>query len=374
MYMKKYPCVYMRGGTSKAVIFHKEDLPADESKWDEIFLKVMGTPDVKQIDGMGGTVSSTSKIAIISKSARPDADVDYTFRQVDITAPTVGKNANCGNISSAVGPYAVDEGLVKVTEPVTVVRVFNTNTKKLIEEHVRVKDGHADVYGEASIKGVPGTGSPIDMFFLNPGGAATGKLLPTGHTSDVLEVPDYGPIQVSIIDCSNPTVFMRARDLGIKGTELTELNANKKVMEHIERVRCLAAEKMGLVEHWEDARTKCTSIPKAVFVSEPQDYTDMDKNLVKAAAMDVCVRAISVGAVHKAYPITVTICTGAAALLKGSIVNEIVQPKPGQHKFNLGHSSGVTDVNMEMDGDKVVKGGVLRTARRIMDGCVYVRE
>ena len=374
MYMKKYPCVYMRGGTSKAVIFHKEDLPADESKWDEIFLKVMGTPDVKQIDGMGGTVSSTSKIAIISKSDRPDADVDYTFRQVDIVAPTVGKNANCGNISSAVGPYAVDEGLVKAVEPITVVRVFNTNTKKLIEEHVRVKDGHADVYGDAAIKGVPGTGSPINMFFLNPGGAATGKLLPTGNKKDVIDVPDYGKIEVSMIDCSNPTVFIRAKNLGIKGTELTELNSNKKVMEHIERIRCIAAEKMGIVAQWEDARTKSTSIPKVVFISEPQDYVDMDKNQVKAADMDICVRAISVGAVHKAYPITVTICTGAAAFLQGTIVNEIAKHKEGQKTIFIGHSSGVTDVTMEMDGDKVIKGGVLRTARRIMDGCVYVRD
>jgi Uncharacterized protein conserved in bacteria len=364
----------MRGGTSKAVIFHEEDLPKDQSKWDGIFLKVMGTPDVKQIDGMGGTVSSTSKIAIISRSKRPDADVDYTFRQVDITQPTVGKNANCGNISSAVGPYAVDEGLVKAIEPITVVRVFNTNTKKIIEEHVRVEDGRACVYGDASIKGVPGTGSPIDMFFLDPAGAATGKLLPTGNKKDVLDVPGYGRIEVSIIDCSNPVVFIRARDLDLKGTELVELNSNNDVMEHIERIRCLAAVKCGLVSEWEEARTKSTSIPKVSFVSEPQDYVDMDKNRAKAADMDVCVRAISVGSVHKAYPITVTICTGAAALLEGTVVNEIVKPAPAKHLVRIGHASGVAEVDMEMDGDKVIKGGVLRTARRIMDGYVYVRE
>ena len=155
MAVRKFPCVYMRGGTSKAVFFHKEDLPEEPKAWDEIFLKVMGTPDVKQIDGMGGTVSSTSKVAIIAKSTRLDADVDYTFCQVDIKQPTLGWNANCGNISSAVGPYAIDEGLVEAVEPITVVKVYNTNTKKIIEEHVRVKDGHADVYGDATIKGVP---------------------------------------------------------------------------------------------------------------------------------------------------------------------------------------------------------------------------
>lgn len=371
--MKKFPCVYMRGGTSKAVFFHKEDLPADIKEWDDIFLKVMGTPDVKQIDGMGGTVSSTSKIAIISKTKNPEVDVDYTFCQVDIKQPTLGWNANCGNISSAVGPYAVDEGLVEITEPITVVRVLNTNTNKIIEEHVRVKGGHADVYGDAAIKGVPGTGSPIDMYFLNPGGAATGKLLPTGNKKDLLDIPDYEPIEVSIVDCSNPVVFIKAKDLKLKGTELTELNSNKIVMEHIERIRSFAAVKCGLVDKWEDAGTKSTSIPKVSIVSEPQDYTDIEGHQVKAADMDLCVRAISVGAVHKAYPITVTVCTGAAALLSGTVVNELVKLQPGQHKLNIGHSSGVTDVDMEMDGDKVLKGGVLRTARRIMDGNIYIR-
>ena len=374
MYMKKYPCVYMRGGTSKAVIFHKEDLPADESKWDELFLKVMGSPDVKQIDGMGGTVSSTSKVAVITRSERPDADIDYTFFQVDITQSIIGRNANCGNISSAVGPYAIDEGLVPAVEPVTVVRVFNTNTKKIIEEHVRVESGHACVDGDAVIRGVPGTGSPIDMFFLNPGGAVTGNLFPTGRRRDVLDIPDYGCIQVSILDCSNPVVFIPAQALGILGTELLELNGNERVMEHIERIRCIAAERCGLVEHWEEARTLCTSVPKVAIVSAPQSYENLDGNKVSAQDMDICVRAISVGRVHKAYPITVSICTGAAALLSDTVVHDILQPQAGQHIVRLGHSSGVTPVNIEMSGERVVKGGVLRTARRIMDGFVYVRE
>ena len=372
--MKKYPCVYMRGGTSKAVIFHKKDLPADESKWDEIFLKVMGTPDVKQIDGMGGTVSSTSKIAIINPSDRPDADVDYTFRQVDIVIPNVDKKANCGKISSAVGPFAIDEGLVAAVEPITVVRVYNTNTKKLIEEHVRVKDGKAMVDGDAVIRGVPGTGSPIDMFFLNPAGAGTGKLLPTGKAKETLDVPGYGPIEVSIVDCSNTIVFIRAKDLGIKGTELVELNNNKDVMEHIERIRCLAAQKCGFVEHWEDARTKSTSLPKVSIISEPQDFIDMEGELAPADTMDICVRAISVGSVHKAYPITVTVGTGAAARMEGTIVNELVKLNPDNPIVRLGHASGVTPVNVVMENGVPVKGGVLRTARRIMDGYVYIRE
>lgn len=374
MYMKKYPCVYMRGGTSKAVFFHEKDLPEDRSTWDEIFLKVMGTPDVKQIDGMGGTVSSTSKVAIIAPSAREDADVDYTFKQVDIVIPRVDDKANCGNISSAVGPFAIDEGLVAAVEPITIVRVFNTNTQRIIEEHVRIENGHAMVHGDEEIRGVPGTGSRIDMYFEDPAGATTGKLLPTGQAKEVFSVPGYGDIEVSVVDCSNAMVFIRAKDLGITGRELTELNAQKEVMEHIERIRCLAAQKCGFVAHWEEARTKSTSLPKVSIISEPQDYVDMDKNEIKSGQMDLCVRAISVGALHKAYPMTVTIGTGAAALIPGTIVHEMAALRAGQKTLKLGHSSGVTEVEIVMDGERIVKGGVTRTARRIMDGFVYVRD
>ena len=374
MYMKKYPCVYMRGGTSKAVFFHEKDLPEDKGLWDDIFLKVMGSPDVKQIDGMGGTVSSTSKIAIIAPSDKPGVDVEYTFRQVDIVIPRVDGSANCGNISSAVGPFAIDEGLVPAVEPITVVRVLNTNTNKIIEEHVRVEDGHAMVHGDEGIQGVPGTGSRIDMYFEDPAGSKTGKLFPTGQKKEVFDVPGYGPAEVTVLDCSNPMVFIKASDLGIKGTELTELNQNKDVMEHIERIRGMAAVKCGFVENWEDARTKSTSAPKVSIVSAPQDYINMDGNEVKADTMDLCCRAISVGALHKAYPMTVAVGTGAAARIPGTIVNEIVKPAPDQDILRLGHASGVTEVDVKMDGEKVIKGGVTRTARRIMDGWVYVRD
>jgi 2-methylaconitate cis-trans-isomerase PrpF len=376
MYMQKYPCVYMRGGTSKAVIFHEKDLPEDKSLWDDIFLKVMGTPDVKQIDGMGGTVSSTSKIAIVSPSDREGVDVNYTFKQVDIIIPRVDGSANCGNISSAIGPFAIDEGLVEAVEPITVVRVLNTNTNKIIEEHVRVKDKRAMVHGDEVIKGVPGTGSRIDMYFEQPGGAVTGKLFPTGNKKDIFDVPDFGCIEVTVIDCSNPIVFIRAKDLGIKGTELVELNNNKDVMEHIERIRCIAAEKCGFVDKWEDARTNSTSVPKVSIVSFPQDYEDMDGNNIKASDMDLCCRAVSVGKLHKAYPMTVAVGTGAAAKIPGTVVNEIACMSRNYSKdiIVLGHSSGTTEVDMIMDGEEVLKGGVTRTARRIMDGFVYVRD
>ena len=369
---RKFPCVFMRGGTSKAVFFHEEDLPENKEEWPEIFMKVMGTPDVKQIDGMGGTVSSTSKIAVISKSDRPDVDVNYTFQQVDIVIPRVDGSANCGNISSAVGPYAIDEGMVEAVEPITVVRVLNTNTNKIIEEHVRVKDGHACMYGDEVIQGVPGTGSRIDMFFQNPAGAKTGKLFPTGVKKEVFDVPGYGKAEVSVVDCSNAIVFIKASDLGIQGTELTELNQNKDVMEHIERIRGMAAVKLGFVEDYMEARTKSTSAPKVSIVSAPQDYKNMDGDAVKEEDMDICVRAISVGSLHKAYPMTVAVGTGAAAKIPGTIVYDLCR-KNETECVRLGHSSGVTEVNMKMDGENVIAGGVTRTARRIMDGYVYVR-
>ena len=374
MYMTKYPCVYMRGGTSKAVFFHEKDLPKDQSKWDEIFLKVMGSPDVKQIDGMGGTVSSTSKIAIISPSDRDDVDVNYTFRQVDIVIPRVDGSANCGNISSAVGPFAIDEGLVPAVEPITVVRILNTNTNKIIEEHVRLKDGKAMVHGDEVIKGVPGTGSRIDMYFEDPAGSKTGKLFPTGKKKEIFDVPGYGPAEVTVLDCSNPMVFIKASDLGIKGTELVELNQDKDVMEHIERIRGMAAVKCGFVDNWEAARTESTSAPKVSIISAPQDYVDMDGNTVKSQDMDICVRAISVGSLHKAYPMTVAVGTGAAARIPGTIVYETAVNDKNKDIIRLGHSSGITEVDIKMDGEKVLKGGVTRTARRIMDGYVYIRD
>jgi hypothetical protein len=372
--MKKYPCVYMRGGTSKAVIFHQKDLPVDKMLWRDIFLKVMGTPDVKQIDGMGGTVSSTSKIAVISPSDEEGVDVNYEFFQVDILIARVDDTANCGNISSAVGPFAIDEGLVEPVEPITVVRIRNTNTNKIIEEHVSVENGRAKVHGDEVIKGVPGTGSRIDMYFEEPGGSVTGKLFPTGNKKEMLLVPGYGESEVTIIDCANPVVFIKADELGIKGTELLDLNSNLVVMERVERIRCITAEKIGLVDHWEEARTQSTSIPKVSIVSKPQDYIDLDGNSNRKEDMAICCRAISVGSAHKAYPLTVTIATGAAMRTEGTILNGMTQLSSEQQVVAIGHASGITQVDIKMKAGHVLKGGVTRTARRIMEGYVYVRD
>ena len=367
--MRKFKTVFMRGGTSKGCMFLRDDLPENPAEWDEIFLQVMGCPDPKQIDGMGGTVSSNNKIVIVWKSEEEGIDVEYLVGQVIVGKEQVDYKSNCGNMTSAVGPFAIEEGLVPAVEPITVVRILNTNTNKIIEEHVRVKDGKAMVHGDEVIKGVPGTGSRIDMYFEDPAGSKTGKLFPTGQKKEIFDVPGYGPAEVTVLDCSNPMVFIKASDLGIKGTELVELNQNKDVMEHIERIRGMAAVKCGFVENWEDARTKSTSAPKVSIISAPQDYVDMDGNQVKGEDMDICVRAI-----HKAYPMTVAVGTGAAARIPGTIVYETAVNDKNSDVVRLGHSSGITEVDIKMDGEKVLKGGVTRTARRIMDGYVYVRD
>lgn len=374
--MEKIPCVYMRGGTSKAVFFHKEDLPTDERKWDEIFLKVEGSPDVKQIDGMGGTVSSTSKIAVISRSERPDADVDFSFYQVAVDAPQVIHNVSCGNIGSAVGSYAIDEGLVPAAgnDEITKVRIYNTNTKKYLENWVRTKDGHACMYGDCSIQGVPGTGSRVDEFFLEPAGSVTEKLFPTGNRQDTIALEDGRRILVTVIDSGNLVVLVKAESLEIAGTEQQELNDKRSVMDTLEELRGKVAQKLGMVSDWHDAKQDTPAAPDISIVSRPQDYKALDGSSVRQEAMDLCARAISMGKVHKAYPMTVAVATASAAFLPGTVANEICGiALLGKNILRLGHASGCMDVQTAVSGDKVEKVGVVRTARRIMDGFIYIR-
>lgn len=369
----KIPCVYMRGGTSKACIFHEKDLPADRSLWKDLFLKVMGTPDVKQIDGMGGTVSSTSKIAVIKKSERDDADVDYTFFQVFIDRPIVGDKMNCGNISSAVGPFAINEGLIPAVEPITVVRIYNTNTDKLLEAHVRVKDGLAMEYGDAQIQGVPGTGSPIDMFFVRPTGAGTGKTFPTGKRKELLEIPGYAPIEATMFDCANPAVFIRAADMGLSGKEHVALNNDPAILAHFERIRAVAAERMGLAASYQEATEKGIG-PLIAFLSPSQEYTGLDGDTYQADQMSICCRGLNAGKVHRAYPMSLGVATAAACRLEGTIPYELAK-KTESTIVDLGHASGITtfDVRLDTNGD-IEKVGFIRTARRIMQGYVYIRE
>lgn len=382
--MRKYRTVFMRGGTSKGCLFHKEDLPEDQREWDEIFLQVMGSPDPKQIDGMGGTVSSNNKIVVIWKSELPEVDIEYLVGQVIVGKKQVDYKSNCGNMTAAVPAYAVEEGMVAIQEPVTRVRMRNRNTEKYINVDVPIDPlTHSFAQdGDCEIAGVDGTAAELRVDFLNPAGSKTGKLLPTGRVLDVLEIPGFGKLEASILDVSNPIVLVRASDIGRKGTELPEeVNGDAELCVLLEKIRGTACVRMGLAKSLQDAAENQPGVPKVGFVTAPVSFTDIEGKETNGGEMDVCARVISVFKCHKACPLTAASAISVAAFLDGSLVNQIVSPAEGQKTLRIGHPSGVMTMvpTVEKHGtdmaEAVIPGvAVQRTARRIMDGFVYIRN
>ena len=380
--MRKFPVVYMRGGTSKGCLFHREDLPEDSKEWDEIFLQVMGNPDPKQMDGMGGTVSSNNKIVIIWKSALPNVDIEYLVGQVIVGKKQVDYKSNCGNMTAAVPAYAVEEGMVPIVEPVTTVRMLNKNTDKYINVTVPI-DPRTHTFaqeGDCHIAGIDGTAAELKVNFLDPAGAKTGKLLPTGKALDVLEI-DGRKIEATILDVSNPLVLVRAEDVGLQGTELpAQVDADKEVSALLEKIRGAAAVKMGFARDLEDATAHSPAVPKVGFFTAPVSYTDIAGNQVDAGQMDLCARVISVFKCHKACPLTAASSITVAAFVQGSIIEKTLGRQPeGRQAIRLGHPSGVMtvypDLEVREEGNLDVKGvAVQRTARRIMDGTIYIRK
>ena len=376
---KRIRTVVMRGGTSRALFVMRGELPADAEMRDKAILRMYGSPDVRQIDGLGGADALTSKLAIIGPSTRSDADVDYTFGQVSITDPFIDYAGNCGNISSAVGPYAIDEGLIDAVEPITTVRIHQTNTNCILIAEVPVVNGKAAVEGDYHIDGVPGTGSKIMLDFSDTAGAVTGELLPTGNPIDRLDVPEVGSIDMSIVDAGTPCVFVRAKDLGIAGTETpAEIDADSALNDRIERVRGTAAARVGIVERWEEAAKKSPYLPFFAMISPPVNYVDFTTGRkVEAEQVDFVSRLLFMLKMHKAYPVTGTVCTGAAAKIPGTIVNKTAQSQSGDPTYTrIGHPAGVIEIEavVEMDkgGPKLVKASLGRTARRLMEGYVFV--
>ena len=366
----------IRGGTSKGVYLLASELPKDPAVRDQVILAIYGSPDPRQINGLGGADPLTSKVAIIARSARPDADVDYTFGYVGIDKAVVDYDGNCGNISQGVGPFAVDEGLVPVSEPITKVRIFNTNTKKVIEAAVPVRDGKALTEGDFLVNGVPGTGAKIALNFVNSGGSKTGKLLPTGNVVDKMELQDGRTIRVSLVDAANPAVFVQAAEIGFTGKELPkDTDANPKILEIMEEIRVKAALMMKIAPSPDKVSP---AVPKVAFVAPPQEYVTSTGKTIHAADCDLLARTKALAVMHKAYAVTGGICVGAAALIEGTVVNEVVGP---QAKTNgvvrVGHPSGVSDfvitVTKKPSGEfELTQSGVAGTSRRIMDGFVYV--
>jgi 2-methylaconitate cis-trans-isomerase PrpF len=377
---RKIPCVIQRGGTSKGVYLHERDLPKDPELRNRVILAIFGSPDKRQIDGLGGADPLTSKCAIIGPPERPEADINYTMVQVDITKPVLDFKGNCGNISSGVGPFAIDEGLVPVSEPETVVRIYNTNTKKILKAYVATEGGKSKYTGNYSIDGVPGTGSKILLDYSATGGTVNGNVLPTGKPVDVLSVPSIGTFEISFVDAANPTCFVKPEVLGLAGTEGPLDQKILDVLDKIELIRGTAAQMLGFVDDPAEARIKSPTLPMLAFVSERADYISfVDSSPVKAEKMDFVSRLFFMQEMHKTYPGTGTVCTGAAALIPGTLVNRVCAERASKEKMvRIGHPSGTIDIEVDVhntkDGPELKLAAFGRTSRRIMEGFVYVPE
>lgn len=376
----KIPCVIQRGGTSKGIYLHEKDIPQNPRLRDNVILSIFGSPDIRQIDGLGGADPLTSKVAIIAPSKKANCDVDYTFGAVDITEPIVDYSGNCGNISSGVGPFAIDEGLVKAIEGETQVSIFNTNTNKILKAHVPTAQGIVQYFGDYTIAGVPGTGAKILLNFAETAGSATGKILPTGNRVDKVSIPSIGTIDMSIIDAGNPVCFIRPSVLKLTGAEHPNDKSVIKQLDKIELIRGTAAYMIGLVRDHKNARYESPSIPLLALVSEPQDYTSFaDNRIIEASEINLVARVFYMQEMHKTYSITATVCTGTAAMINGTIVNQVATSKEVESQIVcIGHPCGKLPIEMQVNDTnnmiKLIKANLGRTSRRIMDGYVYVNE
>ena len=363
------PAAFVRGGTSKGLFFEASALPADHEERDAFFLAAMGSPDHygRQLDGMGGGFSSLSKVVIVDRSRRPGIDVDYTFAQIAVDRPIVDYAANCGNLASAVGPYAVDQKLVHRPDGPTTVRLYNTNTDKIIDAHFEVENSCARVEGDLRIPGVSGTGAPVKLDFLAPAGARTGQLLPTGSVLDRLNT-ESGTVAVSLVDATNPVVFIAAATLGLHGAEsVAELEAQTATLDHIDRIRRHAAVAMGMCTTPEDAPL---SNPKIAIIAGPSSYITLDGTTIDASEYDLAVRMISVEQVHRAVTVTGALCTAVAQQLPGTLVADAVTTTHA--KLRIGSPSGVFTVDADVDphNHDVRSASLYRTCRRLMHGSV----
>ena len=375
----------MRGGTSKGVFFRASDLPADAAERDRILLRVIGSPDPygKQIDGMGAATSSTSKIVILSPSKRPDCDVDYLFGQVAIDRPLIDWSGNCGNLTAAVGPFAVTDGWVKPEgDGHALVRIWQQNISKTILSHVPVRRGAVIEEGEFVLDGVTFPAAEIRIEFLDPGGMGQegGKpmaMFPTGRIRDQLDVAGVGKIDATLITAGNPTIFVDAAVLGLKGIELQpEINGNPALLAKCEAIRAQGAVAMGLAKTVEEASTKRLHTPKLAFVASAQGYTASSGKAVGESGIDFTARILSMGVLHHAMTGTGAIATAVAAAIDGTVVNDKRRADADPLKTTLGHPSGTLTVGAEVrrEGSEwnVSRVVMSRSARRLMEGWVRV--
>jgi probable AcnD-accessory protein PrpF len=385
----RIPAVYMRGGTSKGVFFLAEDLPSDRHARDRILMRVIGSPDRygKHTDGMGGATSSTSKVVILSKSSREGCDVDYLFGQVAIDQPLVDWSGNCGNLSAAVGPFAISMGLVDApADGTATVRIWQANIKKRIVSHVPMNGGEVQELGDFQLDGVAFPAAEVQLEFLDPAddegapgarvGARGGATFPTGNHIDTLDVPGVGKVEATLINAGNPTVFVDAASLGLKGTELQgDVNGDKALLARVEAVRALGAVAMGDAATPQEATAKRPHTPKLAFVAKPLGYTASDGRAVEAGSIDLLARIFSMGVLHHAMTGTGAVALAAAAAIPGTIVHRVAPVGP-DGRVRFGHPSGTLRVGAEVarDGNRwsVTKVMMSRSARRLMEGWVRV--
>lgn len=370
-------CILMRGGTSKGLYFHEHDLPNKGPTRDALLQRLMGSPDVMQIDGLGGSHPVTSKVAIISRSQREDADVDYTFAQVGVDTNQVVYTANCGNISSGVGPFAIDEGLVNVQEGNTRVRIFNTNTNRIIVADVPVKNGHAKVEGNFAVAGVPGTGAEIIMNWAGTVGAKTGHLSPTGNPTDEIKLEDGRSIQATLADAANPCVWVYAKDLGIEGSELDDqIDGNQQLIDLTKEVRGKAAVLFGMAKNWQKVDEESPAVPLIGMVAPPKDYKTLNGTPANEKDMDLRLRLMFMNKLHQSVAGTSSICLAAASRVKDSVVHKVARDH-GNNQLLIGTPSGIIPVQVKtrpIDKAPFVEFEMLgfnRTARRLMDCTAY---
>jgi len=384
----KVPATYMRGGTSKGVFFRLQDLPTDcqvpGQARDKLLLRVIGSPDPygKQIDGMGAATSSTSKTVILSKSSRADHDVDYLFGQVSIDQPFVDWSGNCGNLSAAVGPFAISNGLVDPSrvprDGIAVVRIWQANIGKTIVSHVQMTDGAVQETGEFELDGVTFPAAEVQLEFMDPAAeeeGAGGSMFPTGKLIDDLEVPGIGVLKATMINAGIPTIFLNAEAIGYKGTELQDdINSDAKALAMFETIRAHGALKMGLIKELSEAATR-QHTPKVAFVARPSDYIASSGKAVGAKDADLLVRALSMGKLHHAMMGTAAVAIGTAAAIPGTLVN-LAAGGGERTAVRFGHPSGTLRVGAQAtqeNGEWVVTKAIMsRSARVLMEGWVRV--
>ena len=384
----KVPATYIRGGTSKGVFFKLDDMPkatqTPGAARDALLMRVIGSPDPygKQIDGMGGATSSTSKTVIVSKSSRPDHDLDYLFGQVSIDKAFVDWSGNCGNLSAAVGPFGIANGLIDASripkDGSATVRIWQANIGKTIIAHVPMTNGEVQETGDFELDGVTFPAAEVQLEFMDPAAeeeGAGGAMFPTGNLVDDLEVPGIGTFKATLINAGIPTIFLNADEIGYSGTELQDdINNDTKALAMFETIRAHGAMRMGLIQHVEEA-AKRQHTPKVAFVAKPLDYTSSSGKQVKAQDIDLLVRALSMGKLHHAMMGTAAVAIGTAAAIPGTLVN-LAAGGGKLDAVRFGHPSGTLRVGAEaeqVDGDWQVKKAVMsRSARVLMEGWVRV--